>query len=349
MKIVVVNTHPFTDPVLMDPGNEFRWVSTMGPYPGNRRKYGMLPIVSEEEFQNAIRNTVFLSGSHARLPLTALRYARLLIRFRPDLVYTNIAERTLTAVSWVFCRVFRRRFIVYNEFWRYPRLHLYRLIEELAAFLLRRADQVDCIGTAHMEYLRSKRVARIRRIPCIYHPVGPPRTLLPVRAETGRPARLLYVGRIVEYKGLRVLLEAATRLNPRVQFRLTIVGSQFSRNQYPGKNTDYENDCVRFAGQTLTPGQYEFLGFRDDIPALMKAHDLLIMPNTFVWDQRVPCEAWGIVAGEALMNDLPVIATTAVASAFDLIQNGKNGWQVEAGSARALADAIERSLVSGGI
>ena len=54
-------------------------------------------------------------------------------------------------------------------------------------------------------------------------------------------------------------------------------------------------------------------------------------------------EPWGLVANEAMLRSLPVIASTEVgAAAGGLVRHERNGLVVEAGDVTALRRAIER-------
>ena len=77
------------------------------------------------------------------------------------------------------------------------------------------------------------------------------------------------------------------------------------------------------------------LGHRDGealADAYRDAH-VLIVPSLY--------EPWGLVVHEGLAHGLPVIATDQVGAGDDLIESGTNGYVVPAGSAQALAEAMQ--------
>ena len=55
-------------------------------------------------------------------------------------------------------------------------------------------------------------------------------------------------------------------------------------------------------------------------------------------------EPWGAVVNEAMAAGTPVIASDRVGAAYDLIENGVNGWIVKSREAEALSSAISRAL-----
>jgi glycosyltransferase involved in cell wall biosynthesis len=69
---------------------------------------------------------------------------------------------------------------------------------------------------------------------------------------------------------------------------------------------------------------------------LMREHDVLVFPSLF--------EGFGLVITEAMSQGTPVITTDRTAGP-DLIEHGKNGWLINAGSTHALQAAIEELLV----
>lgn len=74
-----------------------------------------------------------------------------------------------------------------------------------------------------------------------------------------------------------------------------------------------------------------FLGFRRDLPNLMAASDLVVLPSV--------AEAFGLVVAEALYLGTPVVATR-VGGIPEIVEEGVDGVLVPPADDRALADAI---------
>jgi glycosyltransferase involved in cell wall biosynthesis len=83
---------------------------------------------------------------------------------------------------------------------------------------------------------------------------------------------------------------------------------------------------VRFPGYILYP----------ELPALYAAADLFVHPARE--------ERWGVSVQEALACGLPVVASSRVGAAFDLIRPGGNGFLYQAGNDEELACRIEEAL-----
>lgn len=124
----------------------------------------------------------------------------------------------------------------------------------------------------------------------------------PHRGADGR--RVLFVGRRVEQKGLDVLLDALP-----ADMRLTVVGEGPVHRDDP---------------------RVDWLGRREDVPALMATHDVLAVPSRW--------EGFGLVAAEGLAAGIPVLAS-AVDGLPEVV--GDAGWLLPPGDVSAWRAALE--------
>jgi glycosyltransferase involved in cell wall biosynthesis len=135
--------------------------------------------------------------------------------------------------------------------------------------------------------------------------------------------RALALGRLHVNKGFDLLLEALAA-TPGVELRIAGDGPLRRRLE-------------RLAARLGIAARVAFLGWRDDLPALLADADLLICPSRHEPLGNVVIEAWS--AG------LPVVATASDGPA-NLIKDGETGILVPlspaGGAAAALARAIER-------
>jgi glycosyltransferase involved in cell wall biosynthesis len=129
--------------------------------------------------------------------------------------------------------------------------------------------------------------------------------------------------RLSYWKGQHILLEAVKEL-PLVQ--VILVGEAlFGEGEYVSKL------------KTLTAipeltGRVHWLGFRDDVPTLMKACDIIVHTST-------EPEPFGRVIVEGQLAQKPVIATAA-GGVLELIENGINGYLFPPQDAIALRQLI---------
>jgi glycosyltransferase involved in cell wall biosynthesis len=78
--------------------------------------------------------------------------------------------------------------------------------------------------------------------------------------------------------------------------------------------------------------------------SVLERADVLVMPHVVIHTERVPAESWGRVVEEALFHGVPVISTSAVPAARELIVDGVNGTIVPWESDAALEQAINQVL-----
>jgi glycosyltransferase involved in cell wall biosynthesis len=137
--------------------------------------------------------------------------------------------------------------------------------------------------------------------------------------------RMLFVGRLVYYKGLEVLLEAMRRGHG----SLVIAGegplestlrSIVSANGLAGR--------VHFAGRVPDA----------DLPALYRACDVFVLPSI------AKTEAFGVVQIEAMAAGRPVVSTNLPTGVPWVNQDGVSGLVVPVGDAAALGAALQRLL-----
>lgn len=127
-------------------------------------------------------------------------------------------------------------------------------------------------------------------------------------------------------KGHNVFLEAARAvLAERPATRFLIVGDGIGFEEVKGR--------VRAMG---LDGSVTMTGFRRDVPEVMAALDVLVLPS-------IRSEAASQVIPQALAVGTPVIATT-VGGSGELVRDGDTGRLVPPGDAPALAAAILVSL-----
>ena len=108
---------------------------------------------------------------------------------------------------------------------------------------------------------------------------------------TGPVRRLVFAGLLVERKGLRTLQDAlAVPGTMPADATLTVVGDGPCRAA-----------AERAAERPELTGRVCFLGFRTDVPRLLRAHDALVLPSTM--------EQQPLVVAEAMAAGKPVLAT----------------------------------------
>lgn len=134
---------------------------------------------------------------------------------------------------------------------------------------------------------------------------------------------LLFVGGLHYRKGADVLIRAVVGLPPPA-CRLLVCGEGELADDLRASAAELGlGDCVRF------------LGYRRDVPALMAAADLFVLPSRW--------EGCPMVILEAMAAGLPIVAT-AVGGVPELIRDGQEGLLVPPENPVALAEALQGLL-----
>jgi glycosyltransferase involved in cell wall biosynthesis len=150
----------------------------------------------------------------------------------------------------------------------------------------------------------------------------------PAFSDPGAPVRLLFVGRLVERKGVEVLVRALARLRHHREAELVIVGSG-----------NREGHIRRTAALEGVEDYVHLLGFvgTERLRREYAASDIFVLPA--VVDSRGDTEGLGVVLLEALAYERPVVASRA-GGIPDIVVDGVTGWLTDPGDAQTLSDRL---------
>ena len=146
-----------------------------------------------------------------------------------------------------------------------------------------------------------------------------------LRADLGLQNKfiVMFVGRLVAYKGIRELLDAMGRIwGERDDVVLIIVGT--------GPLARLVSDCKKTLPDNIL--HFDSLEY-SHLVRLYAMSDVHILPS---WH-----EAYGLVCGEALSSGTPSIVTRQ-SGCSDLIEDGINGYLIESGNPDSIYDALVR-------
>lgn len=167
-----------------------------------------------------------------------------------------------------------------------------------------------------------------------------PIEVIPYTAELAPPAQpgarvdgaptILFVGRLIERKGVAPLLEALGMVRRRVPARLVVIGDGPER--------------ARLARRARELGLEEHVEFRGRVSdaALRSAYstaDVFVLPS--ILDARQDTEGLGVVLLEAMNYSVPVVASE-IGGITDIVQHETTGLLVPPNDAAALAGALTR-------
>ena len=194
-------------------------------------------------------------------------------------------------------------------------------------WICRWADRVVAISSATAREIRELIDVPVAVIPYTTPFAGhsAPRAL-----ATGPAKRLtiLFIGRLVELKGLAYLIEAAARLDGRVPVRIVAIGIGPERERL----------------EALARERNVEVDFRNKVPdaelhQAFVTSDLLVLPS--IIDARGDTEGLGVALLDAMSYGIPAIASR-VGGIPDIIEDGVSGLLVPPADPQALAAAIER-------
>lgn len=134
-----------------------------------------------------------------------------------------------------------------------------------------------------------------------------------------------YLGRLSEEKGLRFLLQAASRLRREgLQVKLLLVGEGPEREVLERMAREEDSDFVVFAG------------FQTDIGRWLRIFDVFVLPSL--------TEGTPLALLEAMAAGVPIVAT-AVGGVPAIISDGVNGKLVPPADVVALGEGVRQILV----
>jgi len=154
----------------------------------------------------------------------------------------------------------------------------------------------------------------------------------PITERAGKTTdakQIIFVGRLVERKGVKYLIEAFARIKDEVKHNLVIIG------EGPERKALEEQVKVLHLEKRVT-----FTGRISD-RELHRSYEkcsFLVLPA--VYDKKGDIEGLGVVLIEAMSYRKPVIASRA-GGITDIVEDGKNGFLVPPGDAAKLAGAMK--------
>ena len=135
---------------------------------------------------------------------------------------------------------------------------------------------------------------------------------------------ILCVARLEPEKDVRALLSSLSKIETSIPFHCVIVGDGSERSR-----------LEVFVSDAKLQDKVSFLGFRDDVPTIMNAADVFVLP--------APAEPFGLVVVEAMLAGLPVIAIDN-GGPSEIIIDEQTGFLVPSNDNRAMSVALVRLI-----
>jgi glycosyltransferase involved in cell wall biosynthesis len=222
----------------------------------------------------------------------------------------------------------------------------YPFLKPVLRYIVKRSDAVSANSSFTASLVRELADVEVKVIP--YGSTIVARDVLPIAAgpeprpeplgpeprDEGRHGerRILFVGRLIERKGLPYLIEAMDLLPSEIRVRLDIVGAGGQRPLLERLVKDKS-----LAERVFFRGRIPYA----ELAELYAGCDLFVLPA--IVDSRGDTEGLGVVLVEAMSYKKPVIATN-VGGIPDIVHHNETGILVEQCDPQALAQAIETVL-----
>ena len=268
-----------------------------------------------------------------RVRFAMIKVLKYLRQDKPDVVFCfNVNNlNLLVAPARIFLPkshfVTREATILGLSLKKYPVI-ISGLLKLLHRFAFKSFDTIVSLSTGMREDLVSTFKVSRDRIHLINNPVDIARVRGLSEASipyTGKPD-FVYVGRLVERKGLHSILHALNRLDDK-NCRLVVVGKEAP------EEPDYQIRISNLVDELGIEDQVEFVGFQANPYPYIASAGALIMASDF--------EGFPNVALEANALGVPVLSFRSPGGIRDIIQDDLNGWLVPQGDIGALASGMK--------
>ncbi len=265
-----------------------------------------------------------------------------LIKNQPNIVISSVSSSFRSIVSFIYARLFKKRFILWIIEWRrhayspHKIKRLWRSIKNLIGTkLILGSHSIVVGGSASRRYALS--LGKVDNdvfvaIQCA-NDLKKQRNMKEFKMRRRKPKfTFLYLSRIISRKGLDILLKAFLLLRKNKSDVFLLIGGDGPFLHY----------CKKLATALQIPN-VSFVGSVDPRSStdIYDQADVFVLPSYSIGNQY---EAWGLVINEAISMGLPVITTTGVGASYDLVIDGYNGFIVKENCVVDLYKAMKKII-----
>ena len=299
-------------------------------------RFQYLPRKMQTLIHNGGIPSNFRKSIYAKIQLPLL-YTAMFFKAKKFVPDTDIihAQWSLTALVGIFLKKIYKKPLVLTE--RGSSLNAaieHSITKKVLVWMLKKCDYITANNFEQIEII--KRLGFTENVKAVPNGMDiekfAPGDKLKSRETLGLPLQkkiILYVGWLVEKKGMRFLLESSLEIikkYPDILYVLVGGGLELQNyRKYVSENGLEE--YVLFTGAKLP----------DEIPRYMNAADIFVLPSL--------CEGRPNVIPEAMACGLPVIATE-VNGTPEIIRNGVDGILIEPKNSKAITTMILRILTN---
>lgn len=291
-------------------------------YPSNTTIDPNWRIVNMDGFKNKLR---------------AINLFFLIMKLKPDAVVSSINGSPQSIIAAFTKIIFKFHFILWSESWGAP----YRALSEpfwktklknrRSKWVTMKASAIVVGGSRSEEYHKNMGIPSMKIFKA-YQSIKDIKQFIPKYLSQKQSFKsnefiILYFSRIVESKGLEVLINAQSKLErSNMNSKLLICG-----------DGPYREHCEKLA-KKLQLNNVSFIGsvINEDSWIYYKSADTFVLPC----NGKGRGEGWGLVLNEAASMSLPIITTKAVGGVEDIVVNNKNGFVISPNNINELTNAL---------
>jgi len=289
--------------------------------------------------------TVYKNGAKFNY-MPTLKIMQKLLKSRYDVIIKCTNNKWSFLGSLIIAKLRGAKFIVWHSIWYYPETLQFKLFSWFLIKILRDwADAIVVYGEHGKKFLVEKDI-NPDKIFIAWQTVDNELYGRDIKDEEIESIKtkyninkkvILYVGRLINLKGIEYFLEALKKLkNKGMKFIVVFCGDGNLKDTIEryceGNKIDY-----RITG--IIP--------YDNLPPFYNLARVLVLPSITTKTFKEP---WGLVVNEACNQGCPVVVTDAVgAGVGGLVKNNENGFVVPEKDASLLAGAISEILENGAV
>jgi len=261
-----------------------------------------------------------------------------LVRGKYDFIIGTNIGHVGTHIAFLVSRLTHKPFILWDEVWYWPRTFLRILIWPFVKFMLSQSNAIVVPGSKAKEFFVSLHVdpdkifvAPNASICVLDKSITVKKEEMEERLGIQDKKVVLYFGRLIRRKGLSYLIEAFSKLQEEISDSFLLIAGEGEIREELEKLLTHKMNNILFTGFINEKEKAFYYSIADIVvlPSIRAGHEV---------------EVWGLVLNEAMSVGKPVIATTAVGAAYDLIENGINGCIVNEGDVQSLYEALKEML-----
>jgi glycosyltransferase involved in cell wall biosynthesis len=269
----------------------------------------------------------FSEPLYVHLPLDTIHQLK---QYDPEvLISWEMGTRTMLAAAYRWTRR-GKKLIVWAEFAESTERGRGAVRGLIRRLIHRAVDAFIVTGASGARYLRSLGISDRKIFKISYTTEIARFSEAPLLRAEEHARRLLYVGQLIDRKGLLPFVRALGRwaqVHSTQKMEFVLAGDGPIRAQLE---------------QTEQPGNVKlvFLGNvdYDELPKVYAEAGIFVLPSL--------ADSWGVVVNEALAAGLPVLGSVHAQAVSELIEDGVNGWMFRSDDQQDMEAALERCLSS---